>query len=259
MRGKVSIKAVEDYWNARPCNVKHSAKIKGTKEYYDEVEAWRYKVEPHTKEFPQFERWKGKRVLEIGCGIGTDATNFCRAGADYTGIDLSKESADLTCLRLKTFGLDGKIIIGNAENLDELIGGEKFDLIYSMGVIHHSPNPRAITKQLPNHLTESGEIKIMLYARNSWKNYLIEAGMAQPEAQADCPQAVTYTNKEARNLFDEFNLKITQDFIFPWQISAYKNKILIKEPWFAEMPDDMFRALELRLGWHLLIVGKLKS
>jgi len=258
MLNKVSIKEVEAYWNARPCNIKHSAKTKGTIEYFNEVELWRYLIEPHTHRFPQFEKWKDKRVLEIGCGIGTDATNFCRAGAVYTGIELSKESASLTRQRLKAFDLDGRIIVGNAENLDDLVGDETFDLIYSMGVIHHSPNPRAITKSLPNYLNTNGEIRIMVYAQNSWKNYLIESGMAQPEAQDDCPQAITYTNKEARILFNEFNLDISQDFIFPWQIDAYKNKTLIKEPWFAEMPESMFRTLETKLGWHLLIIGKIK-
>jgi 2-polyprenyl-3-methyl-5-hydroxy-6-metoxy-1,4-benzoquinol methylase len=64
----------------------------GTREYFDEVEARKYFVEPHIPEFAQFKQWKGKKVLEIGCGIGTDSVNFARAGADLAAIEISEKS-----------------------------------------------------------------------------------------------------------------------------------------------------------------------
>src|SRR5690348_1486316 len=74
----VSVEEVREYWNRRPCNIRHSPKPVGSKEYFDEVEARKYFVEPHIPGFAQFARWSGKRVLEIGCGIGTDTINFAR-------------------------------------------------------------------------------------------------------------------------------------------------------------------------------------
>lgn len=74
------VQQVRDFWNRRPCNIRHSSKPVGTREYFDEVEARKYFVEPHIPAFAQFERWKGKKVLEIGCGIGTDAVNFGGCG-----------------------------------------------------------------------------------------------------------------------------------------------------------------------------------
>ena len=71
-----AIDKVKDYWNERPCNIRHSHKEVGTRQYFDEVEARKYFVEPHIPRFAEFESWQGKKVLEIGCGIGTDTINF---------------------------------------------------------------------------------------------------------------------------------------------------------------------------------------
>jgi cyclopropane fatty-acyl-phospholipid synthase-like methyltransferase len=86
------ITEVKNYWDNRPCNVKHSQSKKGTKKYFDEVENKKYFVEPHILKFAEFEKWKDKRVLEIGCGIGTDSINFVKNGAKLTAIELSEES-----------------------------------------------------------------------------------------------------------------------------------------------------------------------
>src|SRR5262249_38279382 len=115
----VPIDRVRDYWNNRPCNVRHSAKPVGTREYFNDVERRKYFVEPHIPGFAEFDRWKGKRVLEIGCGIGTDTVSFARAGAQVTAVELSEESAGLARQRLNVFGLADRatIHVGNAEEL----------------------------------------------------------------------------------------------------------------------------------------------
>src|SRR5881628_1594338 len=134
---------VQEYWNSRPCNIQHSPKEVGTREYFDEVEARKYFVEPHIPRFAEFERWKGKSVLEIGCGIGTDTINFARHGAAVTAVDLSTASIDVARQRAEVFGLSDRIqfVQGNSEELDRLVEAGKFDLVYSFGVIHHTPHP----------------------------------------------------------------------------------------------------------------------
>ena len=195
-----TIDDVKKYWDDRPCNVRHSSKEIGTKEYFDEVERKRYTAEPHIPLFADFPAWKGKKVLEIGCGLGTEGINFARYGADYTGTDLSIESLNLAQNRFKVYNQKGRFFQGNAENLSSFVNVEKYDLIYSFGVIHHSPKPNLIIDQIYKYMDDSTILKIMLYAKNSWKNYMIDAELDQPEAQYGCPIANTYTKDEVSNL-----------------------------------------------------------
>ena len=190
------IKPVKDFWNTRPCNIRHSKKDIGSKEYFDEVEKKKFFVEPHIKTFSQFERWSGKKVLEIGCGIGTAAINFARFGADYTGVELSSKSLELTQQRFNVYNQTGKFYEGNAEELTNFLPAEKYDLIYSWGVIHHTPNPKKAISEISKYLSKDGVLKIMLYSSESWKNYMISIGLDQPEAQYGCPIAYTYTEDE---------------------------------------------------------------
>ena len=252
-----TIDDVKKYWDDRPCNVRHSNKEIGTKEYFDEVERKRYTAEPHIPEFADFSRWDGKKVLEIGCGLGTEAINFARHGADYTGTDLSIESLTLAQNRFKVYNQKGRFFQGNAENLSSFVSVEKYDLVYSFGVIHHSPNPNLIIDQIYKYMDDSTILKIMLYAKNSWKNYMIDAELDQPEAQYGCPIANTYTEDEVSDLLHGLEiLSIEQNHIFPYQIEPYKQGQYIKEPWFESMPDKMFNALKKKLGWHLLITAR---
>src|SRR5207249_492174 len=105
----------------------------GTRDYFDEVERRKYFVESHIPAFAEFGRWTGLKVLEIGCGLGTDTVNFARAGAHVTAVELSQTSAELTRRRLEVYGLGDRVTIhvGNAEELPSLVTPRTFDLVYS--------------------------------------------------------------------------------------------------------------------------------
>src|SRR6202521_4405537 len=105
----VEIARVRDYWNARPCNLRHSTAAIGSRQYFEEVEARKYMVEPHIPGFAEFERWRGKKVLEIGCGIGTDTVNFARHGARVTSVDLSEKSLEVARQRVVVYGLESQV------------------------------------------------------------------------------------------------------------------------------------------------------
>ena len=255
----VTIEEVKKFWNDRPCNVKHSSKDIGTKEYFNEVEKKKFFVEPHILKFTYFPSCEGKKVLEIGCGLATVGTNFAFHGADYTGVELSEESLELAKKRFEVFEQTGKFYSGNAEELSSFVPVETYDLIYSFGVIHHSPHPEKIISEIKKYMNENSVLKIMLYAKDSWKNYMIESGLDRPEAQYGCPIAQTYSKQDVVELLEEYEvLSIEQDHIFPYQVEPYKKGEYLKQPWFESMPDEMFRTLEKNLGWHLLITAKLK-
>ena len=256
---KATIEEVKKFWNDRPCNIKHSSKELGTMEYFDEVELKKFRAEPHILKFTEFPQWKNKKVLEVGCGLGTVGINFTLNGADYTGVELSKESLEITKKRFEVYNQSGKFYLGNAEELSSFVPIETYDLIYSFGVIHHSPHPEKIVSQIKKYMNENSVLKIMLYAKDSWKNYMIDAGLDQPEAQYGCPIANTYTKQDVIELLNEYEVfSIEQDHIFPYQVEPYKLGEYIKQPWFDIMPTEMFETLEKNLGWHLLITAKLK-
>lgn len=258
-QNEVTLEEVRQFWNSRPCNIRHSSKTLETREYFEEVEARKYFVEPHILSFANFSAWKGKKVLEIGCGIGTDAVNFVRAGAIYTGIELSEESLRIARARFNLFDLDGDLQLGNAENLNQLGFSSKFDLIYSFGVLHHTPSISNALSGISKLTHKDSIIKIMVYAKNSWKQEMINAGLDQPEAQFGCPIANSYSKDEISQLLLANGLNpitLEQAHIFPYIIDQYKNYQYVKQPWFESMPDEIFRVLEKSFGWHLLVTAQ---
>jgi len=261
------VEEVRRYWNKRPCNLRHSPSPVGSRQYFDEVEARKYFVEPHIPLFAEFPRWRGKKVLEIGCGIGTDTINFARAGAKVTAVDLSDESLRLARQRAEVFGLEAQIafIQANAESLSDYVPVEPYDLVYSFGVIHHTPHPEKVISQIRRYMRQGSLFKFMVYHKLSWKVLWIllkygkgawwkldEFVAAWSEAQSGCPVTYSYTRVGLGELLRGMHLgKVWIDHIFPYSIPEYLCYEYKKVWYFNMLPKNVFRALERRFGWHL--------
>ncbi len=270
----ISVGDVQAYWDARPCNLRHSAKQIGSREYFDEVEARKYFVEPHIPAFADFPRWRGKRVLEVGCGIGTDTINFARNGALVTAVDLSSKSIAIARERAKVLGMSDRIVFhqANAEQLASNLPVEQYDLVYSFGVIHHSPHPEQVLTEVRKFVGRGSTLKLMVYHRHSWKVFwtlltyghgrfwdLEEIVARHSEAQTGCPVTYTYSRSEGRRLVEAHGFHVTDlltDHVFPYRIPDYVEYRYVREWYFRWMPEDWFRTFERQFGWHLLITAE---
>jgi SAM-dependent methyltransferase len=302
------INDVKSYWDARPCNVNH-ARVSIDKDpllFSKQVTERKYFVEPHILGFAQFERWTGKHVLDLGCGIGTDTIEFFRAGASVLGVDLSSESLSVAYTRLKSEGIDhgplgsgasfmrcdmekkraGRLTDGRrgppaipGPMLERILQDRSlkmplssYDLVYSFGVIHHTPRPKAIMENVYQLLKPGGEFRMMVYNRRSWKAFwiIMTYGRGQfwkwkelipkhSEAQTGCPITHTYTRKSVRALLEDAGFvveSIEVDHIFPYRIEDYKEHRYVKEWYWRLLPARVFRWLEKKIGWHLLVVAR---
>ena len=251
---------IKRYWNNQPCNVRHGQSEPGTLDFFQQVSARRYRVEPHIAEFAGFHLWAGKRVLEIGPGIGSDAAEFARNGAEYYAIDYSEESVKLAQKRFEVEGLEGEFRCGDASDPASYANLPPMDLVYSYGVIHHFPALDRIVENVHAILAPGGEFRVMVYAKNSWKQAMINKGLDQYEAQAGCPYARSFGKEEIAGILgDGFEiLRLRQDHCFMYNIEKYKQGQYELEPWFAAMPDAMREAVREYLGWHLLVKARKK-
>lgn len=267
----IEVEKVQNYWNARPCNIRHSPSPVGTRQYFDEVEARKYFVEPHIPLFAEFDKWKGKKVLEIGCGIGSDTMNFARAGAQVTAVDLSTESLALAKKRAEVFGFDNITFYqANAEQLSDFVPVERYDLVYSFGVIHHTPHPERVIEQIHKYMDKDSMFKMMVYHRASWKVFwmLLKYGRQQgetldeliarySEAETGCPVTYSYTVETVKPFLKGFKVIDTKiDHIFPYSIPEYRNYQFRKVWYFRYLPKALFRWMEQHWGWHLCVTAK---
>jgi SAM-dependent methyltransferase len=161
---------VRAFWQAHPCGTRFSEAETGTPEFFDRVEAHRYAKEWHIPDAADFSGTRGLSVLEIGCGLGTDAAQFAKAGAHYTGVDLTEAAIELARRRFEISGLPGNFRVADAENLD--FADASFDRVYSHGVLHHTPDTARAISEIHRVLKPGGQAIVMLYHRGSY-NYRI--------------------------------------------------------------------------------------
>ncbi len=225
---KTDVADVRSFWNANPCQSRLSQEAE-RRRYFEEISRKRFQGrEWHVPIVAKFNSFRGKVVLEIGCGVGTDGIEFARNGANYTGVDLTLNAVELTRERFEVFGVPGRFEVANAEEGLPLPDAS-VDHVYSFGVIHHSPAPERIVGQIYRVLRNGGTFTVMLYNRRSI-NYYIEIMFLRrlfrwcllPKFM---PQLVAATTG-----FDRWKLEGHRDRLL-------KNKKLTKDEWISMNTD----------------------
>ncbi|MBI4538168.1 MAG: class I SAM-dependent methyltransferase [Gemmatimonadetes bacterium] len=181
MTGATELKSrVAEFWDRRPCGSFSSGEPPGTRRFFEQIARYRYRAQPFMRELAGFERFAGQRLLEVGCGLGTDLRQFAAGGARVIGVDLSRRSVALAREHFRIFDSAGHFLQSDCEHLP--FADACFDVVYSFGVLHHTPDTRAAIGECYRVLRPGGIFMVMLYHRRSWhvmvEPYLLAAKRA---------------------------------------------------------------------------------
>jgi ubiquinone/menaquinone biosynthesis C-methylase UbiE len=247
---------VQKYWETSPCGSRDAVKEVGSKAFFEEVERNRYKREPFIHKFARFEAWKGKKVLEIGCGLGTDLMQFARSGAQVYGVDLTEKGVALTKKRLEIYGLSADVRQADAESLP--FSTNQFDFVYSWGVIHHTPNIEAAVAEIYRVTKPCGKICIMIYHKWSLVSFqlYLKYGLLHLKPFASLDTLIsTYMESPGTKAFDiPSSYKLFKQFkevkVTP-VVTTYDLRIARR----VFLPKWLAHWVPAKLGWFLVIEG----
>jgi len=217
----VSLDSVRSYWQANPVAAAGVDAILGTPEFFASFDKLREDdaCEPYelSDQIHGYSSSSGLKVLDVGCGNGYVLSRYARQGAEVTGVDLTGTAIDLSRRRFALENLPGTFLETDGETLP--FPDNSFDIVCSMGVLHHTANPAPMVSEMHRVLRPGGRCIVMLYNRHSWKTVVLMRmrrlfdpqfkGKTQQEALnyndgPNCPLAVVYSEREAKELLKAF-------------------------------------------------------
>jgi ubiquinone/menaquinone biosynthesis C-methylase UbiE len=170
MKTETNLSGVHDFWNTEACGTQFIQNARTEKEFFERFREFRYQTEWHIPLLVPFHEAKGRKVLEIGIGNGTEGVMFALNGASYTGVDLTEAALEATQRHFAVLGLTGTFQKENAERLS--FANESFDWVFSHGVLHHTPHTQVAIDEVFRVLKPGGRAIIMLYHKHSF-NYFV--------------------------------------------------------------------------------------
>ncbi len=158
-----AVARVRDYWNSRIHDLAITTHPIGTKEFFEELEQYRFEKLDYLPQLVSFEGFRGTNLLEVGCGVGTDLARFAKGGALVTGIDLSEQAVDLCRQNLAVIGVQVDVQVMDGEQM--AYPENAFDVAYAHGVIQYTPDPHAMITEIYRVLKPGGTAILMVYNR----------------------------------------------------------------------------------------------
>lgn len=251
-----ALRELQEYWDEYPCGIQVSEKELGTKEFFDEIKNkfdQTYAAYAHSERLLRFPAWKGKAVLEVGCGIGIDAVEFARHGARVTAVDLSPRNIDLARKYFAHNKLSGTLLVDNAEQLS--FPDDSFDLVVAIGVFIYTPNIRKALDEVLRVVKPGGEVICMFWNRISWYTLLVRlSGTHFDHQDKDAPMINLYSVRELRKLFAKFSRVETEMDRFPTKtikrsgvMAQLYNHVLV--PLLQLVPKPIMKPF----GFHIIV------
>ncbi|MFQ5601673.1 MAG: class I SAM-dependent methyltransferase [bacterium] len=244
------LEKISRYWNEHIHDLELAKHPVGTKGFFEDLDEYRFDKLHYLTEVVDFNKYRGKKILEVGCGVGIDLVRFARCGAEVTGVDLAEMSMELARKNFQHQGLAGTFMEGNGEDLQ--FDDNHFDMVYAHGVIQYTANARKMVKELHRVVRPGGEVIMMVYNRNSWLNLLsVTLGVALEHE--DAPVLNKYSISEFKKLLNIFEkVKIVPER-FPVKSRLQKGaKAAFFNYLFVPVFNLIPRSLTRNTGWHLM-------
>lgn len=241
---------VRAYWNQHIHDLDISREAPGSPGFFADLDQYHFEKLHHLLRLVNFEGYRGKRVLDVGCGAGTDLVRFARAGAIVSGVDLSAAAVDLARANVAQQGLEADIREADAAHLPYPDG--TFDLVFAHGVVQYSADPAGVVGECWRVLKPGGEAIVQAYNRVSWLNALSKL-MKVPLEHEDAPVLEKYTAGELRKMLSRFREVRIVEERFPVKSRLHGGwKGVMFNTLFVGAFNALPRALVRRFGWHLL-------
>jgi len=248
--GSATTADVKDYWNRHIHDLEITRHPVGSPGFFADLDEYHFEKLHHLLRLVDFDGYRGKQVLEVGCGAGTDLVRFARGGAHVTGVDLSSSAIALARQNFAQHGLEADLREADGERLP--FANDSFDLVYAHGVVQYTPDDRALVRECHRVLKPGGQAVFQVYNRISWLNALSKL-MKVPLEHEDAPVLGRYSAAEFRTLLTEFKDVRVVEERFPVKSRLHGGwKGLAFNTFFVGTFNALPRALVRRFGWHLL-------
>jgi len=241
---------VREYWDAHIHDLEISAHQPGTREFFADLDRYHFEKLHHLPRLIDFGGYRGKRVLEIGCGAGTDLIRFAKGGASVTGVDLSPSAIALANQNFAQQGLQADLREADGEDLP--FRDDSFDFAYAHGVVQYTTDDRRLVDECRRVLKPGGAVVFQVYNRVSWLNALSKV-MNVPLEHEDAPVLRKYSAAEFRALLGGFSSVRIVEERFPVKSRLHGGwKGALFNVLFVGTFNALPRAWVRRFGWHLL-------
>jgi ubiquinone/menaquinone biosynthesis C-methylase UbiE len=238
------------YWDEHIHDLAITTHPVGSSGFFRQLDDYRYDKLNYLPRLVDFSSYRGKRLLEVGCGAGIDLVRFARAGVHVTGIDLSTTAIELARKNLEQNGLNADLRVMNGETMQ--FPDDSFDVVYAHGVLQYTANVEKMVAELHRVLKPGGELIVMVYNRNSWLN-LMRRVTRVPLEHEDAPVLNKYSIGELKQFLKPFKSYRVIPERFPVKTKLHSG-------WKARLFNDVFvgtfnlmpKALVRPLGWHLM-------